>query len=78
MTAILSPFLVRVRIADLNPPDQGAVRLYIALCETEAQAMEATKRAVSSNWQVEAVVGEAEPALVQKINPQPFHAVPIA
>jgi hypothetical protein len=52
--------------------------LYIAVCETEAQAMEATKRAVPSNWQVEAVVGEAEPALIQKINPQPFHAVPIA
>jgi hypothetical protein len=78
MTPILTPFLVRVRIADLNPPDQGAMSLYIAVCETEAQAMEATKRAVPSNWQVEAVVGEAEPALVQKINPQPFHPVPIA
>jgi hypothetical protein len=30
--------------------------------------MEATKRAVRSNWQV---VREAEPALIQKINP-PF------
>jgi hypothetical protein len=77
MTPIMTAFLVRVRIADLNPPDQGAMRLYIAVCETEAQAMEATKRAVPSNWQVEAVDGEAEPALIQKINPQPFHAVPI-
>jgi hypothetical protein len=33
--------------------------------------MEATKRAVPSNWQVESVVREAEPALIQKINP-PF------
>jgi hypothetical protein len=78
MTPILTPFLVRVRIPDLNPPDQGAMRLYIAVCETGAQAMEATKKAVPSNWQVEAVVGEAEPALIQRINPQPFHAVPIA
>jgi hypothetical protein len=43
MTPIMTPFLVRVRISDLNPPDQGAMRLYIAVCETEAQAMEATK-----------------------------------
>src|ERR1700722_19249434 len=71
MTPILIPFVVRVRIPDLNPPDQGAMRLYIAVCETEAQAMEATKRGVPSNWQVEAVVREAEPALIQKINP-PF------
>jgi hypothetical protein len=78
MTPILIPFLVRVRIPDLNPPDQGASCLYIALCETEAEAMEATKRAVPSNWQVEAVDGEAAPALIQKINPQPFHAVRIA
>jgi hypothetical protein len=78
MTPILTPFLVRVRIADLNPPDQGAMSLYIAVCERKVQAMEATKRAVPSNWQVEAVVGEAEPALIEKINPQPFHAVPIA
>ena len=69
MTSIMIPFLVRVRIPDLNPPDQDAMRLYIAVCETEAQAMEATKRAVPSNWQVEAVVREAEPALIQKINP---------
>ncbi len=54
------------------------MRLYIAVCETEAQAMEATKRAVPSNWQVEAVVGEAEPGLIEKINPQPFQAVPVA
>jgi hypothetical protein len=39
MTPILTPFLVRVRIPDLNPPDQGAIRLYIAVCETEAQAI---------------------------------------
>jgi hypothetical protein len=78
MTPILTPFLVRVRIPDLNPPDQGAMRLYSAVCETEAQAMETTKRAVPSNWQVEAIVGEAESALIKKINPQPFHAVPIA
>jgi hypothetical protein len=71
MTPIMTPFLVRVRIPDLNPPDQGAMRLYIAVCETEAQAMEATKKAVPSNWQVEAVVREFEPALIQKINP-PF------
>jgi hypothetical protein len=32
MTPILIPFLVRVRIPDLNPPDQGASCLYIALC----------------------------------------------
>jgi hypothetical protein len=37
MTPIMTPFLVRVRIPDLNPPDQGAMRLYIAVCETEAQ-----------------------------------------
>jgi hypothetical protein len=78
MATILTPFLVRVRIADLNPPDQGAMHLYIAVCETEAQAVEATKRAVPSDWQVEAVVGEAKPDMVQRINPQPFHAVPIA
>ena len=78
MTPILTPFLVRVRIPDLNPPDEGAIRLYIAVCETEAQAIEATIRAVRSNWQVEAVVGEAKPELIQRINPQPFHAVPIA
>jgi hypothetical protein len=69
MTPILTPFLVRVRIADLNPPDQSAMRLYIAVCETEAQAIATTKKAVPSNWQVEAVVGKAEPALIQKINP---------
>jgi hypothetical protein len=40
--------------------------------------MEATKKAGRSNWQVEAVVGEAESELVKRINPQPFHAVPIA
>jgi hypothetical protein len=78
MTPILTPFLVRVRISDLHPPDQGALRLYIALCETEAQALEATKKAVHANWQVEAVVGEAKPDLVQQIKPQPFQAVPIA
>ena len=78
MTAVLSPLLVRVRIPDLNPPDQGAIRLCISVCESEAQALEATKRAVPSNWQVEAVVGEAKPELIQRINPQPFHAVPIA
>ena len=71
MTPIMTPFLVRVRIADLNTPDQGAMRLYTAVCETEAQAMEATKGGVPSNWQAEAVVREAEPALIQKINP-PF------
>jgi hypothetical protein len=53
MTPIMIPFLVRVKIPDLNPPDQDAMRLYIAVCETEAQALEATKRAVPSNWQVE-------------------------
>jgi hypothetical protein len=78
MTPILIPFVVRVRIPDLNPPDQGAFRLYIALCESEAQALEATKKAVHSSWQVEAVVREAEPALVKKVNPQPFQAIPIA
>jgi hypothetical protein len=78
MTPILTPFLVRVRIPDLNPPDQGAIRLYIVLFETKAEAKEATKRAIPSSWQVEAVVGEAEPALIQKINPQPFHSIPIA
>jgi hypothetical protein len=40
--------------------------------------MEAPKRAIPSSWQVEAVDGEAKPELIQKINPQPFHAVPIA
>jgi hypothetical protein len=49
MTPIMTPFLVRLRIPELNPPDQGAMRLYIAVCEAEAQAMEATKRAVPSN-----------------------------
>jgi hypothetical protein len=49
MTPIMTPFLVRVRIPELNPPNQGAMRLYIAVRETEAQAMEATKRAVPSN-----------------------------
>jgi hypothetical protein len=35
MTAVLSPLLVRVRIPDLNPPDQGAIRLCISVCESE-------------------------------------------
>jgi hypothetical protein len=78
MTPILTPFLVRVRIPDLNPPDQGAIRLYIAVCESEAQAMEATKKAVPSNWQVEAIVSEADPELIKRSNPQPFRAVPVA
>jgi hypothetical protein len=78
MTPILTPFLVRVRIPDLNPPDQGAFRLYIAVCESDAKALEATKAAVPSNWQVEAVVGEADPELIKRINPQPFKAVPVS
>ena len=61
MTPIMTPFLVRVRIPDLNPPDQGAMRLYIAVCETEAQAMEATKKAGRSNWQVEASLARPSP-----------------
>jgi hypothetical protein len=66
----MKPYIVRARIADLGPAP-GAMTLYVAMFETEAEALAAVRTTVGSNQLVEAVVGIATDEIVRIVGVEP-------
>jgi hypothetical protein len=61
----MAPFIVRVRTSALAG-HPGPMVLYVAVVESEAEAVAAVRSAVPQDWQVEDVIGHALPSLVER------------
>jgi hypothetical protein len=59
-------YLVRARITDLGPSPEGSMTLYVAIFDTEAEALEAVRAKVPSSWKVEEVDGIAASSYVER------------
>jgi hypothetical protein len=55
----MKPYLVRVRIPDLGPGDNGAITIYVALSKSEEDALAVVKATIPKDWRADAVIGFA-------------------
>lgn len=62
----MTPYLVRVRIPDLGPSAEGAIAVYVAMFDTEKEALEAVRSVAPKNWRVDEVIGRAANTLVER------------
>ena len=60
-----TPFIVRVRTSAVAG-HPGSMVLYVAVFHSEAEALEAIRANVPSDWQVEDVIGQALDSLVER------------
>ena len=66
----MTPFIVRVRTSAVAG-HPGSMVLFVAVFETETEAVNAVRSAVPNDWQVEDVIGHALASLIErrKISP---------
>jgi len=62
----MKPHLVRARISDLGPHPDGAIILYVAMFESERDALDAVKAIVPLTHKVIDVVGIAADSVVER------------
>src|SRR5438477_94755 len=61
----MTPFIVRVRTS-AAAGHSGSMVLYVAVVESETEAVAAVRSTVPRDWQVEDVIGHALPSLVER------------
>ena len=62
----MTPYLVRVRIPDLGPSAEGAIALYVAMFDTEQDALDAVRSVAPNHWRVDEVLGRAADTVVER------------
>ena len=62
----MKPYLVRARIPDIRPPDNGAATLFVAYGATEAEALSQVQASAPPGWTVDEVVGIALDSYVER------------